>query len=118
MSSSAAPQLPVSAVPGYCFLVHCSKGKYARVIMEAGGWEWFQSLLQVGAGTPLAGSTSKRGAARWVVWLDQGTRTWHATCSTKARLGLQQAKRDLGTASWDCLYRVVAQALVRDTLPD
>ncbi len=37
----------------YCFLVHCSKGKYARVILEAGGWEWFQSLLQVGAGTGL-----------------------------------------------------------------
>ncbi|GLC40730.1 hypothetical protein PLESTM_001106100 [Pleodorina starrii] len=45
-----------------------SKGKYARVIMAVGGWDWFQSLLQVLAGVARKYDTTVSNvAARWVM---------------------------------------------------
>ncbi|PNW72043.1 hypothetical protein CHLRE_16g684750v5 [Chlamydomonas reinhardtii] len=45
-----------------------SKGKYARVIMEAGGWSWFQDLLQALDGVARKHDvTISNVAARWVL---------------------------------------------------
>ncbi|KAG2435732.1 hypothetical protein HXX76_006929 [Chlamydomonas incerta] len=45
-----------------------SKGKYARVIMEVGGWSWFQDLLQALDGVARKHDvTISNVAARWVL---------------------------------------------------
>jgi len=45
-----------------------SKSKYARVIFEVGGWDWFQSLLQVlDSVARKHGTTISNVASRWVL---------------------------------------------------